>query len=306
MIDSVRLGGRSQPVHKAGSYTELVDDFVFVPTKKGEPGVTPVKVANYGSNWFCHLVALSQDRSNVLQLFGSTGLDKLDTLSDDDDVEQGAWPEVSSATLLMSQLMALDAIATSTGSPTAPYPDAVEVVTINRTGTLIAPSHPDNQCKTVGHESYSYEARVRCSAKLDAQGFVIDHEQVHEAATKAFADHFGSCEQVALAMCRGIAAACDAHGSELIRVEVDLRPIGPDVAAYMKAELEIAPKAVVEPTGVTVTGDEDEVLKMGEAAAFAGWGPRQAARSLIRHASSGMGIDEYNRILAIAFGTEQT
>lgn len=108
---------------------------------------------------------------------------------------------------------------------------------INRSGALRTSAVTENQCKDRGHTEYMYEARVRVGGRLDKNGFVIDHADIHKAVERAFTK-MGSCEQLAMASAKQIAKACRRHGCDLKSVYVKVQPVGRDVRAFMEIELD--------------------------------------------------------------------
>jgi hypothetical protein len=70
--------------------------------------------------------------------------------------------------------------------------------TMTRRGSLVPKKHTTNQCKAEGHSRYYYEVKIVFSglADLDADGFIVKHEDLDEAIQESPA--VGSCEQMHL------------------------------------------------------------------------------------------------------------
>jgi 6-pyruvoyl-tetrahydropterin synthase len=108
--------------------------------------------------------------------------------------------------------------------------------TINRKGTIKTSLTSENQCKSVGHTSYNYEAKVEVSDKLDSSGFVIDHSEIHKAIERAF-NKMTSCEKLALSCAKRIIKRCKKHGCVVLSVYVKIVPVGRDVTAFMEVNI---------------------------------------------------------------------
>lgn len=65
-------------------------------------------------------------------------------------------------------------------------------------GVCEATNTSHNQCKGVGHSQYSYQVRVTVSDKLDKDGFIIDHQDIHNAVDGVFKSKMSSCEKMGL------------------------------------------------------------------------------------------------------------
>lgn len=64
--------------------------------------------------------------------------------------------------------------------------DAKITYKINRVGQVSTNHKSPNQCKSVGHKDFEYHAKVKVGPKLDDQGFVIDHLDIHKAIAATF------------------------------------------------------------------------------------------------------------------------
>lgn len=113
------------------------------------------------------------------------------------------------------------------------------VFKINRSGVVKTNHTSKNQCKDVGHKKYEYEAKVTVGSKLDKDGFVIDHADIHKAVEKLFKKGISSCEMMAHQAAMAIVKACKKHGCKVKKVYVKIKPVGADVKAFMETEVKI-------------------------------------------------------------------
>ena len=109
--------------------------------------------------------------------------------------------------------------------------------TVNRKGNIKTNLVSGNQCKDVGHTSYKYEAKVTVSDKLDKDGFVIDHSEIHNAVEHVFKNKMTSCEKLALSCAKRIIKMCKKHGCVVLDVYVKIMPVGKDVMAFMEVNI---------------------------------------------------------------------
>lgn len=109
---------------------------------------------------------------------------------------------------------------------------------INRSGFCEAKRKSKNQCKDIGHTKYSYNIKVTVKDKLDEEGFVIDHQDIHNAVEKVFKGKMNSCEKLGLKIAESVEKAVENHGSILQEIHVMIKPIPetPDdkVSAFME------------------------------------------------------------------------
>lgn len=108
---------------------------------------------------------------------------------------------------------------------------------INRTGVFVTNKEAYNQCKDVGHTRYGYDIRVTTGDKLDDDGFIINHADIHNAGQKLFTKGIASCELMCRDIALAVAKACRKHGCVVHKVYVKIKPEGSDVMAYMETEL---------------------------------------------------------------------
>lgn len=115
-------------------------------------------------------------------------------------------------------------------------------LTLNRSGICETSNKSTNQCKSVGHTKYEYAARVTVEPKLDKNGFIIDHLEVHATIEKVFQGPMDSCEKLGMKITYAIEKVCIAKGCRLKKVYVKVRPIPKDkkdlVMAFMETEVE--------------------------------------------------------------------
>lgn len=115
------------------------------------------------------------------------------------------------------------------------------ILTLNRKGICSTKRKSKNQCKAVGHQDYKYKARIKFHPKLDKQGFVIDHLDVHAAILSVFKGRMTSCEKLAIEIAKAIEKKCVKHGCSLISIHVKIKPVLVDakdkVMAFMETEI---------------------------------------------------------------------
>ena len=97
--------------------------------------------------------------------------------------------------------------------------------TLHRSGLLESKSLSTNQCRSVGHDRYWYEAEVHAGPRLDDDGFIVDHATVNEVAQTAFGKGMTSCEMIGERCARAIMEACESHGTEVSRVVFRIGPV---------------------------------------------------------------------------------
>ena len=110
---------------------------------------------------------------------------------------------------------------------------------INRTGVVTTNAVSNNQCKAIGHKKFEYHAVVKCGPKLDHNGFVIDHVEIHKAIENCFKNGISSCEEMCKTCAESIIKACKKHGCKVISVYLKIKPVGKDVKAFMETEIEL-------------------------------------------------------------------
>lgn len=110
---------------------------------------------------------------------------------------------------------------------------------INRKGVCKATNSSHNQCKDVGHSMYTYHVRVTVGDRLDKDGFIIDHQDIHEAVDRVFKGQMSSCEKLGLKVAKSVAKATKAHGCDLKEVYVKIHPQSEDPQEEIMAFMEI-------------------------------------------------------------------
>lgn len=116
------------------------------------------------------------------------------------------------------------------------------VYRINRTGTVKTSHTSKNQCKDIGHTKYTYDVQVTVGAKLDKDGFVIDHTTIDDIMKKLFKKGISSCELMCNRAAKAIIKACKKHGCQVKTVYVKIKPDGPDVLAFMETIIKVKKK----------------------------------------------------------------
>ena len=114
-------------------------------------------------------------------------------------------------------------------------------LTINRKGICTANHKSNNQCKDVGHGKYEYLVSVTVGDKLDENGFIIDHIELHKIVECVFKKGVSSCEEIGLKIIDAVAKATKKHGCELKQVYVKIQPMMPEGSSEeAKAFMEIS------------------------------------------------------------------
>jgi len=100
----------------------------------------------------------------------------------------------------------------------------VKTLTINRFGTVKLTDKSLNQCKSVGWQDYRYQIRATTTDKLDQDGFIIDHADIHKAVERALKKP-GSCEQFCEEIRKYVERAMKSHGCVLLKLYIKVQPI---------------------------------------------------------------------------------
>lgn len=101
--------------------------------------------------------------------------------------------------------------------------------TITRNGYFSTDKFTAFQCTIEGWTHYRYELALTGSPKWDKQGFLVDHNMLHEAILKYIEEHpMQSCELVLENLCNVIIEQCKKNKVELKRIELALAPVHPD------------------------------------------------------------------------------
>lgn len=116
--------------------------------------------------------------------------------------------------------------------------DAKITYKINRVGQVSTNHKSPNQCKSVGHKDFEYHAKVKVGPKLDDQGFVIDHLDIHKAIAATFEKGIAS-EMMCRDCAKAIVKACKKHGCQVFSVYLKIKPVGKDVMAFMETEIKL-------------------------------------------------------------------
>jgi hypothetical protein len=111
---------------------------------------------------------------------------------------------------------------------------------INRFGRVTASKSSKNQCKAVGYKEYDYQVSVTCpSQNLDKNEQVIDHNVIHAAVVKFFAEKMTSCEGLEVGLAKAIYNLVKAHGTFATDLYIKIMPVAPADPnhAYMEYSL---------------------------------------------------------------------
>lgn len=109
-------------------------------------------------------------------------------------------------------------------------------LTMRRKGEVDCTLTHAYQCKAIGHRKYWYRCKIVAAAKLDKQGFIIDHLDVHRQIRDVFMNTSGSCEQLAIQCAKNVSGLCYGHGADVREVRIRVGPVGSD-AASMEATI---------------------------------------------------------------------
>lgn len=97
--------------------------------------------------------------------------------------------------------------------------------TITRIGYFTTKKFSDFQCTIRGWETYQYELALTGSPKWDENGFLMDHNLLHQRILQyILKNKMQSCEIVLEQLCESIIEECKGKGVELKRLELTLSP----------------------------------------------------------------------------------
>lgn len=107
---------------------------------------------------------------------------------------------------------------------------------INRLGVVTTPRRSNNQCKDRGHRSYRYHVIISTDNNLNADGFIIKHEIVHDTIKELFQKQISSCEIMVAKMFDALRQMCKKHDVAFVDIYIKLRPVIKDklAAAYVE------------------------------------------------------------------------
>lgn len=92
-----------------------------------------------------------------------------------------------------------------------PYDSRTGRLVLIREGSFSLDTSDPNQCRDVGHRNYRYSCRVTCRTdQLNDRGFLIDHDDIHNAVLKAA--QAMSCEELCLRLVRAVKDALAFNG----------------------------------------------------------------------------------------------
>lgn len=108
--------------------------------------------------------------------------------------------------------------------------------TLNRTGTFVLDGTSKNQCRTVGHRSFSYHVQLKVGVgQLDKNGFIVDHEVINNAVQKAV-EMPTSCEVLCESICKEIESSLKRRKIKFQSIKVLVRA-EPNPLAWMEFEM---------------------------------------------------------------------
>jgi hypothetical protein len=107
----------------------------------------------------------------------------------------------------------------------------IDCIEINRRGILNIPAPNANKCSAPDRTHFEYEITVECRPVFDAQGFLIDHNDIHAAIEAAAIS--ASCEEILTHLAQAAADALDVHGSQWRKFVLRIRPAFIEAPAWM-------------------------------------------------------------------------
>lgn len=109
--------------------------------------------------------------------------------------------------------------------------------TLNRSGELTVYNKSLNQCGTIGHNNYDYYVRLKCSDKLNREGFVIDHHII-DNNIRAITE-IKSCELLCKKIESLVAKILKDNGIKPLYIYIRVRARQPESLNYAFMEYEI-------------------------------------------------------------------
>jgi hypothetical protein len=103
---------------------------------------------------------------------------------------------------------------------------------MNRSGLFDLFNKSTNQCKAIGHRIFSYSVRITAGDKLDKDGFIIDHQIIDNLIQSDV--EANSCELIAKSIAISLNELLISEDVAVIEIHVVIKPIGPNVHAYME------------------------------------------------------------------------
>jgi hypothetical protein len=96
---------------------------------------------------------------------------------------------------------------------------------LNRFGVVnIDHSSSENQCKEEGWTRYRYHIKAKCRTNLDENGFVIEHNKIHETVKRVFrkAD---SCENLCLKIEEALRKLFNKENVHCVELYIKIHPL---------------------------------------------------------------------------------
>lgn len=101
----------------------------------------------------------------------------------------------------------------------------VGTFTLHRRGEFTIPDRHTNKCNLPAWQAFQYVVSVRALDYLDAKGFVIDHNEIHENILKAIQSGAnGSCEELCRELVASTEGCCSVNGTVVTGMHVKVRP----------------------------------------------------------------------------------
>tara|TARA_R110000737_G_C14624761_1_gene494638 strand:- start:50073 stop:50516 length:444 start_codon:yes stop_codon:yes gene_type:complete len=99
-------------------------------------------------------------------------------------------------------------------------------ITFHRKGYFISNKHSSTQCTVEGWRGYKYKATIMAACKFDENGFLIDHNEVHNAITNwVDNNNLPSCETTLQILCGVIARLLLDYGVDLWQLGMEIVPV---------------------------------------------------------------------------------
>lgn len=131
-----------------------------------------------------------------------------------------------------------------------------ELIKFYRRGYFITNNHTATQCTAEGWKGYRYKVTLEAGKKLDAQGFLIDHNELHKLITDwVEREDMVSCEQTLQRLCYAIGEKAIDYGVDLRRLGLEIAPIDHNLLKE-NSDGELEPAGHVEPSQIMPAGAE--------------------------------------------------
>lgn len=101
-----------------------------------------------------------------------------------------------------------------------------EEVRFYRRGYFITNNHTATQCTLDGWKGYRYKVTIIAGAKFDSSGFLIDHNNIHQAIAQwSEENEMPSCEVTLQNMCHRVGELVTNYGVDLRKLGMEIAPV---------------------------------------------------------------------------------